>query len=85
MLVGAIIAYVYRGRGPHWYDEHYRYQIRTFWIALLYFAISGVLMLLLIGYVTWLLAVVWLVVRCVKGIRRLQEYREPDNVGTWLV
>lgn len=85
MLVGAVIAYVYRGRGPHWYDEHYRYQIRTFWIALLYFAISGVLMLLLIGYVTWLLAVVWLVVRCVKGIRRLQEYREPDNVGTWLV
>lgn len=85
MLVGVVIAYVYRGRGPHWYDEHYRYQIRTFWIALLYFAISGVLMLLLIGYITWLLAVVWLVVRCVKGIRRLQDYREPDNVGTWLV
>jgi len=85
MLVGVVIAYVYRGRGPHWYDEHYRYQIRTFWIALLYFAISGVLMLLLIGYITWLLAVVWLVVRCVKGIRRLQEHREPGNVGSWLV
>ena len=85
MLVGVVIAYIYRGRGPHWYDEHYRYQVRTFWIALLYFAISGVLMLLLIGYITWLLAVVWLVVRCVKGIRRLQEYREPDNVGTRLV
>ncbi|MGQ4877683.1 DUF4870 family protein [Billgrantia sp. LNSP4103-1] len=84
-LVGVVIAYVYRGEGPHWFDEHYRYQIRTFWISVLYFAVSGLLTLVLIGFVTWLLAVVWLVVRCVKGIRRLQEHRAPDNVDAWLI
>lgn len=85
MLVGVVIAYVYRGQGPHWFDEHYRYQIRTFWLAVLYFAISGLLTLILIGFVTWLLAVVWLVIRCVKGIKRLQEQRAPDNVDAWLI
>jgi uncharacterized membrane protein len=84
-LVGVVIAYVYRGQGPHWFDEHYRYQIRTFWLAVLYFAISSLLMLVMIGFVTWLLVVVWLVIRCVKGIRRLQEHRAPDNVDTWLI
>ncbi len=36
-LVGVVIAYVYQGKGPEWLDRHYRYQIRTFWIGLLYF------------------------------------------------
>lgn len=84
-LVGVVIAYVYRGKGPHWLDEHYRYQIRTFWLAVLYFAVSGLLTLVMIGFVTWLLAVVWLVIRCVKGIKRLQEHRAPDNVDAWLI
>ncbi|TDO01486.1 DUF4870 family protein [Halomonas ventosae] len=84
-LVGVVIAYVYRGNGPAWLDEHYRYQIRTFWIALLYFGISGLLTLVLIGFLTWLAAVVWLVLRCVKGLKTLNEHRAPDHVDTWWV
>jgi uncharacterized membrane protein len=84
-LVAVVIAYVYRGKGPDWLDEHYRYQIRTFWLALLYFAVSGLLTLVLIGFVLWLVAVVWLVIRCVKGLKALHERRAPDNVDTWLV
>ena len=84
-LVGVVIAYVYRGKGPEWLDQHYRYQVRTFWIGLLYFCLSGVLMFVLIGFVLWLVAVVWLVIRCVKGFKGLQEQRSPENVDTWLV
>jgi uncharacterized membrane protein len=84
-LIGVVMAYVYRGNGPAWLDDHYRYQIRTFWIAVVYFAISGVLTLILIGFITWLIAVVWLVIRCVKGLKALQERRAPDNLETWLV
>ncbi len=84
-LVGVVIAYVYRGKGPSWLDEHYRYQIRTFWIGLLYFTLSGLLTFIVIGFLTWLLTVIWLVVRCVKGFKGLQEKRAPDNVDTWLV
>lgn len=84
-LIGVVMAYVYRGNGPAWLDDHYRYQIRTFWMAVVYFAVSGLLTLILIGFVTWLLAVVWLVIRCVKGLKALQERRAPDNLETWLV
>src|SRR5690554_696347 len=70
-VIGVVIAYVYRGKGPEWLDEHYRYQIRTFWIGLLYASVATLL-------------TVWLIVRCVKGFRGLQEKRAPDNVGTWL-
>lgn len=84
-LVGVVIAYVYRGKGPEWLERHYRYQIRTFWIGLLYFCLAGVLMFVLIGFVLWLVAAVWLVIRCVKGFKGLQEKRSPDNVDTWLV
>jgi len=27
---------------------------------------------------------VWLIVRCVKGFRGVQEKRAPDNVDSWL-
>lgn len=84
-LVAVVIAYVYRGNGPAWLDEHYRYQVRTFWLALLYFGVSGLLTLVLIGFLTWLAAVVWLVIRCVKGLKALNERRAPDNVDTWWV
>ncbi|APE31649.1 hypothetical protein BOX17_12215 [Halomonas aestuarii] len=84
-LVAVVIAYVYRGNGPAWLDEHYRFQIRTFWMALLYFGVSGLLTLVLIGFLTWLAAVIWLVIRCVKGLKALNEKRAPDNVATWWV
>ncbi len=84
-LIGVVIAYVYRGKGPGWLDEHYRYQIRTFWFALLYFGVAGLLTLVVIGFALWLVAVVWLVVRCVKGLKGLQEKRAPENIETWLV
>lgn len=84
-LVGVVIAYVYRGKGPIWLDEHYRYQIRTFWIGLLYGAIAGLLTLIVIGFPLLLALAVWLIIRCVKGFKGLQEKRAPDNVDSWLV
>jgi len=83
-VIGVVIAYVYRGRGPAWLDEHYRYQIRTFWIGLLYATIASLLVLVAIGIPLLIALAVWLIVRCVKGFRGLQEKRAPDNVDTWL-
>ncbi|MFB9144971.1 DUF4870 family protein [Halomonas alkalicola] len=83
-VIGVVIAYVYRGKGPAWLDEHYRYQIRTFWIGLLYATIASILVLVAIGIPLLIALAVWLIVRCVKGFRGLQEKRAPDNVDTWL-
>lgn len=83
-LVGVVIAYVYRGKGPAWLDEHYRYQIRTFWIGLVYGTICLILSLIGIGVLLLIALAIWLIVRCVKGFKGLQEKRAPANVDSWL-
>ncbi|WP_447555627.1 DUF4870 family protein [Vreelandella sp. EE22] len=85
VIVGVIIAYVYQGKGPHWLDEHYRYQIRTFWIGLLYLSVASLLTLVLVGFPLLLALAVWFIVRCVKGIKGLQDKRAPTNVSGWLL
>ncbi|AQU81640.1 MAG: DUF4870 domain-containing protein [Halomonas sp.] len=84
-IIGVIIAYVYRGKGPAWLDEHYRYQVRTFWIGLLYGSVATILTLILIGFPLLLALAVWFIVRCVKGFKGLQEKRAPSNVDSWLL
>jgi uncharacterized membrane protein len=83
-LVGVVIAYVYQGDAPEDLRTHFRLQIRTFWIGLLYGIVGALLSLLGIGLVLLVFVAVWLVVRCVKGLRYLDR-REPYlNDGTWL-
>lgn len=83
-LIGVVIAYVYKGKGPEWLDEHYRYQIRTFWMGFLYAAVFSLLTFILIGFPLLVALAVWLIIRCVKGFKGLQETRAPSNVNTWL-
>lgn len=84
-IIGVVIAYIYRGNGPAWLDEHYRYQIRTFWIGLLYASVTIFLAFVLIGLPLMLALAVWFIVRCVKGFKGLQEKRAPHNVDSWLI
>ncbi|KXS38450.1 MAG: hypothetical protein AWU55_1426 [Halomonadaceae bacterium T82-2] len=83
-LIGVVIAYIYRGKGPEWKDAHYRYQIRTFWVGLLYSLGAVALSLIGIGLLAMIALAAWLIVRCVKGMMALQERRAPDRVASWL-
>ncbi|CAN0535717.1 unnamed protein product [Ectocarpus sp. 12 AP-2014] len=83
-FIGVVMAYVYKGKGPAWLDEHYRYQIRTFWMGLVYGIVFSILTLIVIGFPLLLALAVWFIIRCVKGFKGLQEKRAPDNVDTWL-
>ena len=83
-IVGLVMAYVNRTDAPEWVQLHYRYQIRTFWIGLLYGVIGLVTAVILIGLFVWLFAVVWLIVRCVKGMQAITRGEPPASVTTWL-
>jgi uncharacterized membrane protein len=48
-LIGVIMAYVYRNDAPDWLQSHYRFQIRTFWIGLLYALVGVLLLTVLVG------------------------------------
>jgi uncharacterized membrane protein len=83
-LIGVVMAYVYRSDAPDWLRSHYQFQIRTFWIGLLYFLVGLVLTYLLIGYLVLLFWVVWVIVRCVKGIKALDQKEAPPNPMGWM-
>jgi uncharacterized membrane protein len=84
-LVGVALAYAHRARAPAWLVDHFTWQIRTFWLALLYAAIGAVLAPVLVGFVVLAAALVWYVVRCALGYRWLERNTSPRDVETWLV
>lgn len=80
-FIGLVIAYVKRSdaRGT-WLESHFRWQVRTFWYALLWAAIGWVLIVLLIGLLIspaiWVLTSLWILYRVVRGFLRFNE-RQP--------
>jgi uncharacterized membrane protein len=84
-VIGVVVAYLYRGKGPPWLDSHYTFQIRTFWLLLLGSLIGGALTLVLVGWLVLAALAVWLIVRCVKGLQvlgRNEPYPDPET-WTW--
>jgi uncharacterized membrane protein len=83
-LVGVVMAYINRNDAPEWLQTHYRFQIRTFWIGLLYVFLGMLLAIVLIGYFILLFYVVWLIVRCVKGIQMLDKNEAYPKPTSWM-
>ncbi|MEH6677346.1 DUF4870 family protein [Phenylobacterium sp.] len=99
ILIGLIIAYANRsGAGPIM-ASHYTFQIRTFWLAIGWFVIGGVMVLfgiplsiVLIGIPAVMLGVfimgavgVWFAVRCVLGVIYLARGEAYPRPNNWLI
>lgn len=84
-IVGVIMAYISRGKAGGWPESHYTYQIRTFWIGLLYGLIAAVLSVIGIGFILFFAVAVWGVVRCVKGLQATGRRQAIANPATWWV
>src|SRR5512140_3240114 len=83
-LIGVILAYVNVGDAPEPFRTHYRFQIRTFWIGILYSIACGLLTLVVVGAFLFVLVAIWFVVRCAKGLQSLGRGEPYPNVDTWL-
>ncbi|WP_417516931.1 DUF4870 family protein [Marinobacter sp.] len=77
-LVGVIINYVKQDdvRGT-WVEPHFRWQIRTFWIGLLWTVIGVVTTFLIIGWFILLGISIWVIYRIVKGALALNDGKAP--------
>jgi len=84
-IVGVVLAYVWKDQ-PHadWEVSHYRYLIRTFWIALIGSAISMLLLIILVGFLLWIAVAVLVVVRSVLSLINAQKHEPMPNPETWL-
>ena len=83
-LIGVIIAYVKVGETDPVLQSHYLFQIRTFWIGLLYLVIGIPLCLVIIGIPILIWSMVWTLVRVVKGIIALNEGKPIANPRSWM-
>lgn len=87
-IVGLIMAYVNRGKGPAWVDTHYTYAIRTFWIGMLYALLSSILTILIMAMVGVLLmfaTAIWIVVRCVIGLQKASAGEPITRPTSWWI
>jgi uncharacterized membrane protein len=82
-VVGVIMAYVNKDGATPWAQTHYRFQIRTFWIGLLYGFVSVICLFILIGIPMLIFVAVWLIIRCAKGIKASSNGEPLPNVETW--
>ncbi len=86
ILIGLVVAYINRGQAAGtWAESHYTYQIRTFWIGLLYSCISVVLMIVGIGFLLIIAVAIWGIVRCVRGLQWAAAGTPVPNPQSWMV
>lgn len=76
-LVAVIVNYVKRSdvRGT-WLESHFRWQIRTFWFALLWSIIGAITIYILIGYFILAANAVWIIYRIARGWLGLSDRKE---------
>ena len=83
-IVGVIIAHVQKGSGDALLDSHYDFQIRTFWVGVLYIVVGTVLAWVLIGFLILAWWFIWSLIRNIKGILALNENRPIANPYSWM-
>ena len=84
-LIGVIIAHVkLDDETDPMLRSHYEFQIRTFWIGLLYLTIGFILCIVLVGFLVLAWWLVWSMVRLVKGFIALAESKPIANPKSWL-
>ena len=73
-IVAIVLAYVKLddARGT-WLESHFRWQIRTFWVALIGGIVGAVTFIILIGWVILCVTAVWVIYRIVKGWLALND------------
>ena len=83
-LIGVILAHVKVDDSDPVMRSHFQFQIRTFWIGLLYNVIGFPLCIVLIGFPLLFWWLVWSLIRIHKGMVLLNEGKPIANPKSWL-
>jgi uncharacterized membrane protein len=83
-IIGVIIAYIQSDTADPIARSHFQFQIRTFWILLLYVVAGLVLTVVGVGVLILLWSLVWSIIRNIKGILALNENKPIANPQSWM-
>lgn len=82
-LIGVVLAYYARDGAPPWLATHFTFQIRTFWLSILWGVVGFVSAWLVVGLAFLAWGFVLTLGRTIKGFLRLNEDRPIDNPESW--
>ena len=82
-IIGVVMAYMAKDDTTDVLRSHYHNQINIFWKGLLYSVIGLVLTVVLIGILIMLAALIWYIVRTVKGMQALSKGEAIANPSSW--
>jgi uncharacterized membrane protein len=78
-LAGVIVNYVKLDEVQGtWIEPHFRWQIRTFWIGLLWGVIGFITTFIIVGWFILLAISIWIIYRVVKGALALNDGLPPE-------
>jgi uncharacterized membrane protein len=83
-LIGAVIAYLKSEQSAPVCQSHFKFQVRTFLIGLLYVVLGGVTVHVGIGALILLWWFIWTLIRCVKGLLALNAGQPIRDPNSWL-
>ena len=82
-IIGLVMAYMAKSDAPDMLVSHYNNQINIFWKAFLYAIVGAITTFILIGFLIILFALIWQIVRIVKGMQALSKDEAIANPGSW--
>lgn len=83
-VVAAVLAYLARDTGDSIFQSHVKNQLHIFGKSVVYVLIGWLLTWILIGALVIMAAIVWYVLRIVKGLQSLAANEPPANPESWL-
>ena len=73
-FIAVILSYIKRDDAHGtWLESHFRWQIRTFWFGLPWFALGFLTYIFIIGWFILVAAALWLIYRILKGWLNLND------------
>jgi len=82
-IIGVIIASLQKNQSDPILRTHSEFQIRTFWIGLLFAFVGFLTVHLGIGVAILLWWIIWTLIRCVKGLLALNAGEQISDPKSW--
>ncbi len=84
-IIALVLILLKKSDADEFIDSHYTYQLRTIIIGTIGVLISCLLMLVLIGFLTFFIVLLWWFVRSAIGLKHLIDNKPIPNPNSWLV
>ena len=83
-IIGLILAYMNKSNDENIINNHYTFQIRTFWIGTLFIFVGIITLFIFVGVLILIFALVWYIIRCIQGLKYIENGEPIPNPNSWM-